>query len=189
MLNTHMHCMVTSRKNIVFIGLPGCGKGTQAKRIAERFDLKHITTGQLLRSEAKKDTEMAKLIDKLSNTGELFPDELVNKVLLKNMPTDNYILDGYPRKLSQVDTIKDIDLVINIKISEEEAVRRVLNRKEGRNDDNPEAIKLRIQLFNEETKDVMEFYKNKGLLVDVDGEKSVDDVFADIEKIICDKFY
>lgn len=184
-----MQCMTTARKNLIIIGLPGCGKGTQAKRIAERFDLKHVTTGQLLRNEANKNSELGRKIDGLMKTGELFPDELVNTILLENIPSDNFILDGYPRKLSQVNVIKDIDLVINIKISEEEAVKRIVNRNEGRSDDNSETAVKRIKAFNEETQKVIEHYEKENKLINVDGNKSIDDVFIEIEKIIHDKFY
>lgn len=168
---------VTNKMNIVMIGLPGSGKGTQAIKLANKYGLKHITSGELLREEATKDTETGDKIRQLMKTGELFPDNLVNKILKDNVPKENYILDGYPRKISQVHTFDDIDLVIYIVIPDEVAVERILNRDEGRVDDNKEAAKKRIKCFHSETEKVLEYYADARKLVTVDGNQDIESVF------------
>lgn len=181
-------CCTTQRLNLIIMGLPGSGKGTQSDKIAKRYDLKHITTGQLLREEAEKDTKTAREINRLMKTGELFPDELVNSVLTESMPRSNFLLDGYPRTLTQVDVVKDIDLVIYIDLPEEEAIRRILNRNEGRPDDNEKTVKIRLDAFNTETIPVIEYYKKKGILEIVDGMGSEESIFNRITEVIFRRF-
>lgn len=176
------------KMNIIVIGLPGSGKGTQSRKLAEHYNLKHVVSGDVLRQEAKKDTQFAKELRDLMKSGRLFPDELVNKVFLEHVPEYNYILDGYPRKLSQTSTLNDIDLVLFIEVSEDEAIRRILHRNEGRSDDNAESIRKRLQVFKEETEPVINFYKEKGVLEVVDGNGNEEEIFGKIKEIIFKRF-
>lgn len=181
-------CSTITKLNLIIMGAPGAGKGTQSKRLAEKYSLKHVTTGELLREESEKQTKTAEQIKELMETGKLFPDDLVKQVLIDNIPKTNFILDGYPRKLSQISTFKDIDLVIYIELSEKECVSRILNRNEGRSDDNEEAIKVRLKCFQKETEPVIDYYKNKGILETINGDGSEDDVFAKICEVIFKRF-
>ena len=170
--------------NIVVIGLPGSGKGTQAARLAERYQLCHISSGDLLRQEMKRDTPRGREIKRHMDEGVLFPDELVESVFLDFVPDENYILDGYPRKLSQTGVFKNVNLVIYLTLDEGEAARRILGRRDGRADDNEDAIRVRVSEFVEETKPVVGFYEDCGLLHRVDASGTPDEVYDRVEKIV-----
>lgn len=167
--------------NIVIIGLPGCGKGTQSEILASKYSLAHISSGDLLRDEQEKNTPLGRKIAKLMEEGVLFPDNIVNSVVLENVPPSNYILDGYPRKLSQVEVIKSVNAVIYLTLPEKVAIKRILDRHQGRVDDNEEAIKIRLEAFREETKPVIKYYSDKGLLVEIDASGTPEEVFERIE--------
>lgn len=170
--------------NIVIVGLPGCGKGTQSEKIADKYNLKHVSSGEILREESKKDTLQAKKINDLMLKGTLFPDELLNAVFLDNVPKNNFILDGYPRKISQVDVINNINLVLYLFLNEQEAIERILHRKDERKDDNKETIKIRLDAFHKETEPVVDYYKSKGIYYEVNASGSPDEVFKKIVNII-----
>ncbi len=117
---------------IVLLGPPGSGKGTQAKMIAEEFGLRHISTGDLLRDEAKKDTPLARKIKEVLEQGKLLSDQLMLEILMNSLPDDNYILDGFPRTVSQakmLDDIADIDFVFLIDVSDSSIIERIVNRR------------------------------------------------------------
>lgn len=182
-------CCTMVRLNLIIAGFPGSGKGTQAKKIAKHYGLKHVSSGELLREEAEKDSSpYAQEINKLASSGKLYPDDLVKSVLLERVPSDNFILDGYPRKLSQVETFKNIDLVIFLTLSEKEAIKRISLRKEGRPDDNAKTAETRISVFLKDTKPVMDYFSKKGLLVEIDGGKTIDIVFSAIREAIYKRF-
>ena len=198
---------------LLIFGIQGSGKGTQSKLIAEEFRLKHISTGDLFREEIDKNSKEGKEISSYINKGNLVPDELTNKVLQKNLPKDNFILDGYPRNLFQAEFLEKInkpDKVLYIELSENEVIRRLslryqckkcnilygankMPKKEGycdicnnildkRRDDNEEAIKQRINIFNKETLPLIDFYGEK--VIRVNGKQTVEDVFRDIKKAL-----
>ena len=198
---------------LLILGIQGSGKGTQSKLIAEEFKLKHISTGDLFREEVQKGSREGKEIASYINKGNLVPDELTNKVLQKNLPKDNFILDGYPRNLFQAKFLEKLnkpDKIFDIELSENEVMRRLglrynckkcnilygankMPKREGlcdicngilerRKDDNEEAIKQRINIFNKETLPLVDFYKDK--LIKINGEQSVEDVFNDIKKAL-----
>lgn len=170
--------------NIVFMGMPGSGKGTQAAKLADKYSLVHISSGDLLRKEMEEDTPFGKEIRRHMEEGILFPDELVNSVLLGKVPSCDYILDGYPRKLSQVEVIKSVNLVLYLALSEKETVARVLNRNEDREDDTEDAIMVRIAAFKKKTQPVIDYYKERGILHEVDGSGTPGEVFERVQKVI-----
>lgn len=196
---------------LIFIGPQGSGKGTQAKRVADRFGLCHISSGDLLRG-AKG--ELRREIDDFMTKGELVPDELIVRILKERLEEGNcdkgFILDGFPRTINQAEELKkitEIDKVIEIFISDEEAERRICGRRtcircgaifnvnslkpriEGvcdkcggelarREDDNEEALKERLRVYHEETERVLGMYN----VVRINGEQNIDKVFEDIVK-------
>ncbi|KAI5148218.1 adenylate kinase [Enteropsectra breve] len=170
--------------NLIIMGLPGCGKGTQSARISEKYGIKHISSGDMLREEMESNGPYSDEIRELMESGKLFPDELLNKIFVKNVPVCNFLLDGYPRKLTQVETFKDISMVIFLTLSEDEAVQRILRRNEGREDDNEEAVKIRLKDFDSKTQPVIEYFTEKHLLKKIDASGSPDEVFAEICRAI-----
>jgi adenylate kinase len=199
---------------LIFVGPQGSGKGTQAKKVAKKFGLCHISVGDLLRGT---EGEMKKKIDVVMNKGELVPNEFVEKLLLEKISNNEckkgYILDGYPRDESQLDFCEknfEIDKVIEISISDDEAVRRICGRRvclkcgaiynvvtslfpkvEGicdkcgaelvqRKDDNEEALRERLKIYHEKTIKIFKSYDS----VKIDGSKSIEKVFEDIIKVL-----
>lgn len=170
--------------NLIIIGLPGCGKGTQSELISKEYSLTHISSGDLLREEQNKGTARGQKIARFMQEGVLFPDDIVNSILLDHVPEKNFILDGYPRKLSQVEVIKNIDKVIYLTLSEDEAIRRILDRNQGRLDDNEDAIRIRLHAFREKTQPVIDYYDKHKKLIEVDASGSPEEVFLNIKKIL-----
>lgn len=181
-------CCTIQRLNLIVIGLPGSGKGTQSAKIAKHYNLEHITSGDLLREEINRKSKYSNQIEELMKTGKLFPDDLVDAVLLEHVPKQNFILDGYPRKMSQIHTFEEIDLVIYIKLTEDEAIKRILHRNQGRLDDTREAVKTRLDMFFKLTEPVIEYYSSKGILEEVNGNGSEEDVFGRIKEVIFRRF-
>lgn len=175
--------------NIVIIGLPGCGKGTQSGMLAERYDLVHISSGDLLREQMQHDTPVGRRISEMMDKGTLLSDELVDAVFIENVPSQNYILDGYPRKLSQVDTFPSVNLVLYLVLPEDEAIRRILHRGESRVDDNEDTVRIRLNDFRAKTKPVIDFYAGsaRGIFHEVSALGSPEEVFERIEAIIKNK--
>ncbi len=197
---------------LIFIGPQGSGKGTEAKRISKKLSICHISTGDLLRNYKG---ELKKEIDSHINKGELIPDELMLKLLKEKLNSkecsEGFILDGFPRDKEQadmLDEITDIDYVIELDISNEEAIKRISGRRVckdcGRNynlytgitpkkddvcdtcggeiikreDDYPEAVKKRLNTYHKKTEPVLEKYSDK--LIKINGEQSVEKVQEDI---------
>ena len=174
------------KKHLLFLGPPGAGKGTQAALLSKANSYLHLSTGELLRNEIDLKTELGKKVKGIMNKGELVSDQLVLEIVKKNLDQDNkgWILDGYPRNLSQVDTLNDVLLNINqplemvfyLDISEEILIKRLLMR--GRKDDKEETIKTRLKIYKETTEPLIEHYKNLSLLehIKADGDlKTISD--------------
>jgi len=184
--------------NIVLLGAPGSGKGTQADLIKRRYRLHHVSTGELFRKEIAKGTELGALAKAIITKGNLCPDEVTLNMLanyLERFPNaKGFILDGVPRTIEQAQMLEgigfdrpiEIDLVICIKVNKEIVAERLAKRAEliGRSDDTPEVIKQRIVNYENLTFPVSEYYKQKGLLFEIDGMRSIEEVFRDICGII-----
>jgi adenylate kinase len=184
--------------NIVIFGAPGCGKGTQSELIIEKYQLYHISTGNVLRTEMEKQTELGKLAQEYVHKGHLVPDDLIIKMLadiLKSNPDEKgFIFDGFPRTLPQGealdqllrDTDKSITAVLNLDVEEEMLIDRLVKRGEiqGRSDDTPETIRKRLEVYKAQTKPLIAYYKKQGKLFMVKGNKPVDDVFESIKEIL-----
>jgi len=177
--------------NVVIFGAPGSGKGTQSTMIAEKYGLKHLSTGELLRAEVETGSALGKQIESYISQGNLVPDaliiDLLASVLQHNGQANGFIFDGFPRTTAQATALKDmlnlqhtdIALVINLNVGEDELVNRLLYRgiSSGRVDDNYETIQHRIKVYHEKTAPVKAFYQDLGCAVDIDGTGGLSDIF------------
>lgn len=171
---------------IVLIGIQGAGKSTQGNLLSEKLGLPYLSTGHIFRQIAKEKTELGRKVKLIMTAGLLQPDDLtvqvVENYLSRPEYEKGYIIDGFPRTLEQVEKFKNgVDKVIHINISEEEALKRLAYQNDGtRPDDSVEAIRQRIGSFYKFTKPVLDYYRNKGILVEINGEKSIEKIHQDI---------
>lgn len=185
--------------NIILFGPPGSGKGTQAKNIVEKYNLLHISTGDLFRYEMGNDTPLGLKAKEYISKGELVPDEITIG-MLKNKVNDNpdvkgYIFDGFPRTIPQAEALDEflegkddqISLLLAMEVDDDEIVKRILHRGKtsGRADDNDESIiRNRISVYNAETSQVYDYYDKKGKSVSISGIGTIDEIFERIAKEI-----
>jgi len=184
-------------KNYIIFGTPGAGKGTQAKIIAQDKDLEHLSSGELSR-RMLDDKILGPKIKKRIEAGKLVPNyiiiDLVEKYVANRLDGRGFIFDGYPRNLSQAKSLDkfiqkkhlEINLVINLKLNEEEALKRILLRGQssGRSDDNIKTTKNRLKIYHERTEPILEYYREKGILKELDGSQSIEKVAKEIKKLI-----
>ena len=178
-------------KDILFvIGGPGCGKGTQCKRIVEKFHYKSFSTGDLLRKYVKDKKEGYEEIENQMKEGKLISSATLMKVLkeyILNEENKKILVDGYPRNQENIDEwekqMKDLVVVkgaLYIEVSNDEMKKRLLGRNEGRADDNEETIGKRLETFEKETKPIVEYFERQKNLIRIDGMKTVDEISEDI---------
>ncbi len=174
----------------LIFGPQGSGKTTQAKKLAERAGLLLLDAGEVLRQLAREDTDEGRLVKELVERGELAPDEIVfrkiRQVLDSPEASSGVVSDGYPRNADQVEPFEllisekgwQVDGVVVIDLSEKESIKRLRERalKEGRADDTPEAIRRRLAIYYEETQPVLDYYKQQGKVITVDGGGSIEEV-------------
>jgi len=171
---------------IVLIGIQGAGKSTQGNLLSKKLGIPYLSTGHIFRELAKEKTKIGRYIKEIMNAGYLIPDkktmEIVDEYLKRPEYKGGYIIDGFPRTIAQAEFFKDgADKVIYLRVSDEEALKRIsLRNGEGRKDETPLAIKKRIELFHHFTKPVLDFYKNKGILIEIDGERKIEEIHKDI---------
>jgi len=201
---------MSASRRIILLGPPGAGKGTQAELLAKHLGLQHISTGEILREEVRRGTELGEKAKGYMDRGELVPDDLIIE-MLKGRLGEGFILDGFPRSLRQAEALAElaeVDRVLELDLPEEEVVRRLSARRvcercgrnynlltsppkrEGvcdacggqlvqRDDDRAEVIRRRYRVYEEETAPLKEFYRERGLLAELDGAHSVEEVFQD----------
>lgn len=180
---------------IIIFGPPGCGKGTQSLLISEKYALKHISTGDLLRKEIEEGTEFGKKVKSYLVEGLLVPDEIIIGMLMNGFEKAgaNYngvILDGFPRTIAQAEALecslasynKSTNLLIDLKVDEEELVNRMVIRgnNTGRIDDDPETIRKRLKVYTEQTLPVKDYYKDTGKYFPVNGKGDIEEIFSTI---------
>ncbi|MET3684012.1 adenylate kinase [Alkalibacillus flavidus] len=211
--------------NLILMGLPGAGKGTQAEKIVEKYDIPHISTGDMFRSAIKEGTPLGKEAKSYMDAGDLVPDEvtvgIVKERLSKPDCKEGFLLDGFPRTVAQAEALENLlteletslDYVLHVKVPEEKLVERLTGRRicpecgatyhvefnppkedgkcdiDGatlmqREDDQPETVKNRLSVNMEQTKPLLDFYNDKGYLVDVNGDQHIDHVFEQVDDII-----
>ena len=206
--------------NIILMGLPGAGKGTQASEIVKKFPIPHISTGDMFRKAIKDETDLGKEAKSYMDRGELVPDEVTVGIVKERISEDDakkgFLLDGFPRTIDQAESLsqimseldREIDAVINIEVPEEELMNRLTGRRicekcgttyhlvfnppkvdgicdiDGgklyqREDDNPETVSNRLSVNVKQSKPILEYYNNKGVLKNIDGSKDIDEVTND----------
>jgi adenylate kinase len=175
---------------LLIMGPPGAGKGTQAKLIAEHYEIPAISTGDIFRTMKTSDTPLARQVRTIMESGGYVSDEITNDIVKDRLAQKDcqtgFLLDGYPRTLQQVETLDDylaetgrpLDAVISLVADSDEVVARLLRRAEidGRSDDNEETIRVRLQVYAEQTEPLLEVYRGRGLLVEVDGLGEIEEV-------------
>ncbi|MBQ3750266.1 MAG: adenylate kinase [Bacteroidales bacterium] len=184
--------------NIVLFGAPGSGKGTQAKLIAEKFGFDHVSTGDLFRYEISHKTPLGLKAQEIINRGDLCPDDItlgmLNNHIQKHADSKGFIFDGVPRTIKQAEMLDDknlfkdlnISMVLYLYVEMEEVEKRILKRAqlENRADDTPETVKARVANFFDQTMPLVDYYKNQGKLIQLNGMQDIEHVFADICKTI-----
>jgi adenylate kinase len=211
--------------NLILLGPPGAGKGTQAKIIMDKYGIPQISTGDMLREAVAKGTELGKKAKKYMTEGKLVPDEIVIGIVKERLKQKDcekgFILDGFPRTLAQAEALdrimgemgKKIDAVINVNVPEEEVVRRIAYRRTCKNcgaiyhliynppkrpgicdkcggelyqreDDKEETVRERYRVYKKNTEPLIEYYKKKGILFDVDGTKDIEGVKREVLDIL-----
>jgi adenylate kinase len=177
------------------LGPPGAGKGTQAKRLAADLGVPAISTGDIFRSNISEGTELGLRVQSILRGGGLVPDEVTNEMVRDRLGhadcAGGFILDGYPRTLAQVDALDGmlkaldsrLDGVIELTVDVDEVVQRLYQRavEEGREDDTPDVIRRRLEVYQRDTARLVDLYNDRGLLVKIDGMGKVDEVTARIE--------
>lgn len=180
---------------LVFLGPPGAGKGTQAQRIAEKYNVPHISTGDILRAAVKEGTELGKLAKSYMDRGELVPDDVIIGIIRERLSQPDvrergFILDGFPRTLPQAEALDrmleelsmPLDKVVYLNVDDEEIVKRLLSR--GRADDTEEVIRNRLKVYREQTAPLIDYYSEKCLLVEVYGVGEIDEITKKIEELL-----
>lgn len=184
--------------NIVIFGPPGCGKGTQSAKLIEKYKLVHLSTGDVIRKEIKSGSEFGKQLQNIVEKGELVPYELIIKILEsaldRNKSASGFIFDGFPRTIAQAEDLdkilakdnQSISMVVSLCIHDDKVVERLLKRAqiEGRKDDTEEVITNRLKIYKEQTCPLINFYRNQGKYVEVEGDCGIDDIFCQISKIV-----
>ena len=183
---------------LIFLGPPGSGKGTQAKLLAERLGVPAISTGDMLRDAVRRGTPLGRRAQAIMETGELVPDDLVISLVRERtaLPDarNGFLLDGFPRTIEQAKALDrilegnaaSVDGVINLLVPEGTLVERLLGRAalEGRSDDRRETVAERLRVYREKTAPLVEYYRSLGLLSDVDGSGSVEEVAGRIDRAL-----
>jgi adenylate kinase len=184
--------------NIVLFGPPGSGKGTQAVKIANKYELIHVSTGDILRAEVANQSELGKMAAVLMQEGKLVPDEVVIEMIRNKFSQygqeQGFIFDGFPRTVAQAQALdallleleRNITCVISLQVAAEELVNRLLLRGEieGRKDDNQETIERRLEEYHQKTAPVSDYYKEKSKLYVIDGNGAIDIITNRIFNVI-----
>lgn len=207
--------------NLLIMGLPGAGKGTQAAKIVEHFNVAHISTGDMFRAAIANQTEMGVLAKSYIDKGELVPDQVTNGIVKERLSQDDikqtgFLLDGYPRTIEQAHALDktlaelgiELEGVINIEVNPdcllERLSGRIIHRQTGetfhkvfnppadykeedyyqREDDKPETVKRRLDVNIAQGQPIIDHYRSKGLVHNIQGNQDIDDVFSDIEKVL-----
>ena len=183
---------------LILFGPPGAGKGTQANKIAEKYHTAHISTGDMLRAAVRNGSELGVLAKSYMDKGELVPDSVVIGIIRDRIKEsdakEGFMLDGFPRTVGQAEALTEmlesegesIDAVVSIEVVDSEIIDRILERQkiEGREDDTEEVVKNRLQVYRSQTEPLKSYYDSEGVLREVDGMGSIEDVFGRIDQVL-----
>ena len=186
--------------NVILLGPPGAGKGTQAQRLQERHGMKQLSTGEMLRAAVASGSELGQQAKEIMDAGHLMPDELMVKMISDRIAqadcAQGFILDGFPRTVRQAEALDEmlaakglrLHAVIEVRVNDEVLVDRIETRiaesQTVRSDDNVETLKKRLAVYHAQTAPILPYYEGKGRLITVDGMKSIDQVSDEIEAIL-----
>jgi adenylate kinase len=184
--------------NVLLFGPQGSGKGTQAKRIAAEFGIPHVSTGDMFRGAIERQTQLGRQVKPIRDAGELVPDGLTVGLIRERLSEDDtragFVLDGFPRNVAQAEALDELlaeldrplTVVLEFLISDDLCVERLLGRaaEEGRTDDTPEAIARRLEIYHRDTEPLSEYYLATGKLVGVHADRSIDDVWTEIQQAL-----
>ena len=179
---------------IIMLGAPGAGKGTQAKQIAAKYSIPHISTGDIFRANIKNGTELGKKAKTYMDQGALVPDELTCDLVMDRIQQDDckngFVLDGFPRTIAQAEALKkmlaergqDVSVMVDLDVPEEELMVRLIKRGKdsGRADDNEETIKKRLHVYHSQTAPLIDWYKNEKKYQHINGLGTMEGIFAEI---------
>lgn len=225
LLRTRFIAIMEEMMKIIMLGAPGAGKGTQAKRIAEKYSIPHISTGDIFRANIKNGTELGNKAKTYMDKGELVPDSLVVDLVIDRFKeadcANGYVLDGFPRTIPQAEALDEalkaigekVDYAINVEVPDENIINRMSGRRACvgcgatyhikfnptkvenvcdacgqnlilRDDDKPETVKNRLEVYHNQTQPLIDYYSKQGIMKEVDGTVAMDDVFAAITAIL-----
>jgi adenylate kinase len=184
--------------DLLLLGPQGAGKGTQGKLISREYGIPHIATGDILRAAIAAGSELGRKAEPLLTSGQFVPDDLMIELIrdrLANEDTERgVVLDGFPRTAVQAEALDEmlseidrpLGVVFEFQLPEEMAVERLLRRaeEEGRADDTPETIRTRLRLYHEQTAPLVEYYRARGILVPIHADRSIDEVFQEIQQAL-----
>ena len=175
--------------NIILIGIQGSGKSTQGIALSKKLGVPYLSTGHIFREMAKEKTPLGREIKLIINAGVLISDQktllIVSEYLSRPEYVKGYIIDGFPRTINQVENFSNgVDKVFYIKISDKETLWRIFGRQEVREDETMLAIRRRIDLFHKFTEPVVEYYRHKGILVEINGDQPIKAITAEILKAL-----
>jgi adenylate kinase len=185
--------------DIVILGPPGAGKGTQGKLIAADAGIPHVNTGEMFRAECAAGTELGERVRSVLDDGDLVPDELTIEIVRARLGQDDtargFVLDGFPRTLAQAEALDrvlaeidrgDLCVVLDFQVSDEIAVQRLLGRAglEGRSDDVPDLVQHRLDVYHEKSEPLVEYYRARGILVGIHADRTVEEVFAEVQQVL-----
>jgi adenylate kinase len=184
--------------NLLLLGPQGSGKGTQASLVASEYEIPHVGTGDMLREAIARGDELGRRVEPLVEAGLLVPDELMIELIRERLAREDarqgFVLDGFPRTMPQAEALdaalrelgRELDLVLELQVPEAVSLERLLGRAriEGRSDDTPEAIRTRLELYRQNTEPLIEYYRARGILVGIHGDRPVPEVFAETQQAI-----
>lgn len=186
--------------NLVIFGAPGSGKGTQSERLISEYGLLHISTGDVLRDHIKRGTELGVTARQYIDKGQLVPDGLIIDILAqvlddnKERAREGVIFDGFPRTIPQAQALErllgergtKVHAVVGLEVDEQELIDRLVKRgkESGRSDDNEATIRKRLEVYHNQTSPLREFYQERGLYKAIHGVGTIDDIFADIKRVL-----
>ena len=187
-------------QDIVILGPPGAGKGTQGALISAEAGIPHINTGDMFRAECAAGSELGARVKAFLDAGDLVPDqvtiEVVRARLAQDDTTQGFVLDGFPRTIAQAEALErlldeidrgEVSVVLNFQVPDEVALQRLLGRssEQGRSDDDtPEKIQHRLDVYHEKTEPLVEYYRLNGILVGIHADRSVDEVFREVQQVL-----